>query len=50
MNERKHLLLCVAGMTPQIVTETLYALTEEQGEREALRFGLRVLPERLAWA
>jgi len=30
---RKNILLCVAGMTPQIVTETLYALTQKQGER-----------------
>lgn len=29
----KHILLCVAGMTPQIITETLYALTQERGER-----------------
>ena len=26
----KHVLLCVAGMTPQIITETLWALTQEQ--------------------
>jgi CRISPR-associated protein (TIGR02584 family) len=30
---QKHILLCVAGMTPQIITETLYALTQERGER-----------------
>jgi len=30
---QKHILLCVAGMTPQIITETLYALTQMQGER-----------------
>lgn len=29
----KNILLCVAGMTPQIVTETLYALTREPDER-----------------
>lgn len=29
----KHILLCVAGMTPQIITETLYALTQKRGER-----------------
>lgn len=27
------LLLCVTGMTPQIITETLYALTQQRGER-----------------
>lgn len=32
-NEQKLVLLCVAGMTPQIITETLYALTQEQAER-----------------
>lgn len=30
---KKHILLCVAGMTPQIITETLYALTQQNGER-----------------
>lgn len=30
---KRFVLLCVAGMTPQIVTETLYALTQERGER-----------------
>lgn len=29
----RHLLLCVAGLTPQIITETLYALTQKRGER-----------------
>jgi len=29
----KQILLCVAGMTPQIITETLYALTQERSER-----------------
>ena len=29
----RHLLLCVAGLTPQIITETLYALTQQQRER-----------------
>jgi CRISPR-associated protein (TIGR02584 family) len=35
MNEPKprQILLCVAGLTPQIVTETLYSLTQERGER-----------------
>jgi CRISPR-associated protein (TIGR02584 family) len=28
-----HILLCVAGLTPQIITETLYALTEERSEQ-----------------
>jgi CRISPR-associated protein (TIGR02584 family) len=32
MNGKKHILLCVAGMTPQIVSETLWALVE-RGER-----------------
>lgn len=30
--EKKNILLCVAGMTPQIITETLYALTQD-GEK-----------------
>ena len=29
----RHILLCVAGLTPQIITETLYALTQQQGVR-----------------
>ncbi|MCI0392601.1 MAG: CRISPR-associated ring nuclease Csm6 [Acidobacteria bacterium] len=29
----RNILLYVAGMTPQIITETLYALTQERGER-----------------
>ena len=29
---QRHILLCVAGLTPQIITETLYALTQERGE------------------
>jgi CRISPR-associated protein (TIGR02584 family) len=29
----KHILLCVAGLTPQIITESLYALTQQRGER-----------------
>ena len=29
---QRHILLCVAGLTPQIVTETLYALTRQAGE------------------
>lgn len=32
MHDKKQILLCVAGMTPQIVTETLWALVEK-GER-----------------
>jgi CRISPR-associated protein (TIGR02584 family) len=32
-NRPKHILLFVAGTTPQIITETLYALTQERGER-----------------
>ena len=28
-----HILLCVAGLTPQIVTETLYVLTQQRQER-----------------
>jgi CRISPR-associated protein (TIGR02584 family) len=32
MSQKKQILLCVAGMTPQIVTETLWALVE-RGER-----------------
>lgn len=32
MNNKKQILLCVAGMTPQIVTETLWALIQ-RGER-----------------
>lgn len=31
--EKRNILLCVAGATPQIITETLYALTVQQGER-----------------
>jgi CRISPR-associated protein (TIGR02584 family) len=33
MEKQKHILLCVAGLTPQIITETLYALTQLHGER-----------------
>jgi CRISPR-associated protein (TIGR02584 family) len=29
---QRHILLCVAGLTPQIVTEILYALTQQRGE------------------
>jgi CRISPR-associated protein (TIGR02584 family) len=32
-NCKRRILLCVAGLTPQIVTETLYALTQERKER-----------------
>lgn len=31
-NFEKNILLCVAGMTPQIITETLYALTQDKEE------------------
>ena len=31
--EKRHILLCVAGLTPQIILETLYALTQERNER-----------------
>ncbi|MCW5968912.1 MAG: TIGR02584 family CRISPR-associated protein [Blastocatellales bacterium] len=31
--EMRQMLLCVAGMTPQIVTETLYVLIQERGQR-----------------
>jgi CRISPR-associated protein (TIGR02584 family) len=31
--EIKNILLCVAGGTPQVITETLYALTQARGER-----------------
>jgi len=31
--KQKHVLLCVAGLTPQIITETLYALTQQRDER-----------------
>jgi hypothetical protein len=27
---RRHILLCVAGLTPQTITETLYALTQQR--------------------
>lgn len=30
---KRHILLCVSGMTPQVITETLYALTQQRGER-----------------
>lgn len=30
---KKNILLCVSGLTPQIVTETLYALTQRENER-----------------
>lgn len=30
---QRHILLCVAGLTPQIITETLYALTQQRRER-----------------
>lgn len=32
-SERRLILLCVADMTPQVITETLYALTQLRGER-----------------
>ena len=30
--EKRHILLCVAGLTPQIILETLYAITQERNE------------------
>jgi CRISPR-associated protein (TIGR02584 family) len=30
---QRHILLCVIGLTPQIITETLYALTQQHGEQ-----------------
>ncbi len=30
---QRNILLCVAGLTPQIITETLYALTQQRRER-----------------
>lgn len=33
MSGKRNILLCVAGMTPQIITETFYVLTAERGER-----------------
>lgn len=33
MSEYRNILLCVAGLTPQIITEVLYALTQQRGER-----------------
>lgn len=30
---QRHILLCVAGMTPQVITETLYVLTQVRRER-----------------
>jgi CRISPR-associated protein (TIGR02584 family) len=54
-NGHRHILLCVAGMTPQTVTETLYALTQLRGERvdevrviTTLRGGERLLTSLLA--
>lgn len=32
-DNQRHILLCVAGLTSQIVTETLYVLTQQRGER-----------------
>src|SRR5689334_15277568 len=29
---KRHILLCVAGLTPQIILETLYALTQDRHE------------------
>lgn len=29
----KHILLCLAGMTPQIITETCWALYQKRGEQ-----------------
>lgn len=33
MSEYRNILLCVAGLTPQIITEVLYALTQQRRER-----------------
>jgi CRISPR-associated protein (TIGR02584 family) len=33
VSQYHNILLCVAGLTPQIITETLYALTQKRGER-----------------
>jgi CRISPR-associated protein (TIGR02584 family) len=33
MNDYRSILLCVAGITPQIITEVLYALTQQRRER-----------------
>ena len=33
MKTRKNLLLCVAGGTPQIITETLWALMVQKGQK-----------------
>lgn len=33
--KKRLILLCVTGMTPQIITETLYALSQQRGERVA---------------
>src|SRR5882672_3470099 len=33
MSEYRNILLCVAGITPQIITEVLYALTQQRRER-----------------
>ena len=30
MGDYRNILLCVAGLTPQIITETLYALTQRR--------------------
>lgn len=33
MQKQRNILLCVAGLTPQIILETLYALTQKRGQR-----------------
>jgi len=33
MENKRNILLCVAGATPQIITETLYALTQQQNPK-----------------
>jgi len=40
---KKNILLCVAGATPQIITETLYALTIQRGERAERVDEIRVI-------
>ena len=37
MNDKKRILLCVAGMTPQIITETLFALHQKNERIDEIR-------------
>lgn len=41
--KQKTILLCVAGMTPQIITETLWALTQDEGVRREPIDEIRVI-------